>query len=57
MSMSAPFNMHMKPLIDIKANNKLKGLGGACLTPDNKTMYLTANLLIVPLKGRGYSNT
>lgn len=57
MSMSAPFNMHMKPVMDIKANNKLKGLGGACLTPDNKTMYLTANLLIVPLRGRGFTNT
>ena len=57
MSMAAPFNLHMKPIMDIQANNKLKGLGGACLTPDNKTMYLTANILIVPLRGRGYTNT
>lgn len=57
MSLRKPFNMHMQPLLDIGGNNKLKGLGGACLTPDNKTMYLTANILFVPLRGRGYTNT
>lgn len=57
MALREPFNLHMQPLLDVSANNKLKGLGGACMTPDNKTMYLTGNLLIVPLKGRGYSNT
>lgn len=57
MSLLKPFNMYMQPLLDIGGNNKLKGLGGACLTPDNKTMYLTANILFVPLRGRGYTNT
>ena len=58
MSLGKPFNLHMQPLLDIRSNNKLIGLGGACLTPDNKTMYLTANLLIIPLKQPdGYPNT
>ncbi len=58
MSLGKPFNLHMQSLLDIRSNNKLIGLGGACLTPDNKTMYLTANLLIIPLKQPdGYPNT
>ena len=58
MVLSQPFNMHMQPLLNVTSNNRLKGLGGACLTPDNKTMYLTANLVIIPLKQPdGYSNT
>ena len=58
MSLGQPFNMHMQPILDINSNNQLVGLGGACLTPDNKTMYITANILITPLKERhGYKNT
>lgn len=57
MALGKPFNQHLQPILDVSSNNKLKGLGGACLTPDNKTMYLTANLYIVPLKGSGYDNT
>ena len=58
MSLGKPFNLHMQQLLNVRSNNKLIGLGGACLTPDNKTMYLTANLLIIPLKKPdGYQNT
>lgn len=57
MSLSKPFNQHLQPVLNVQGNNKLLGMGGACLTPDNKTMYLTANLHFVPLKGRGYKNT
>ena len=56
MSLRKPFNMHMQPILNVGGNNKLKGMGGACLTPDNKTMYLTAHLYMVPLKGSGYTN-
>lgn len=57
MALGKPFNQHLQPILDVSSNNKLKGLGGACLTPDNKTMYLTANLYIIPLKGGGFDNT
>ena len=57
MALAKPFNLHMQPLMDVGGNNKLKGLGGACLTPDNKTMYITANILMIPLRGNGYTNT
>jgi len=57
MALAKPFNLHMQPLLDVGGNNKLKGLGGACLTPDNKTMYITANILMIPLRGNGYTNT
>lgn len=48
-----PFNKHLEMLDD----RKLVGLGGACLTPDNRTMYLTVTSLVVPQKGEGYKNT
>lgn len=57
MALAKPFNLHMQPILDVSGNNKLKGLGGACLTPDNKTMYITANMLMIPLRGNGYTNT
>tara|TARA_B100000674_G_scaffold119110_1_gene90410 strand:+ start:4093 stop:6522 length:2430 start_codon:yes stop_codon:yes gene_type:complete len=57
MALTKPFNMYMQPLLNVGGNNKLKGLGGACLTPDNKTMYITANILFIPLRGNGYTNT
>lgn len=48
-----PFNKHLEMLDD----RKMIGLGGACLTPDNRTMYLTVTSLVVPQKGEGYKNT
>ena len=48
-----PFNKHLEMLDD----RKMVGLGGACLTPDNRTMYLTVTSLVVPQKGQGYKNT
>ncbi len=48
-----PFNKHLEMLDD----RKMVGIGGACLTPDNRTMYITVTSLVVPQKGQGYKNT
>lgn len=53
MVLKGPFNRHLEPL----DGNKLIGLGGACLTPDNKTMLVTTTVLVVPQVGNGYRNT
>lgn len=53
MVLRGPFNKHLEML----DNRKMIGVGGACLTPDNKTMYLTVTSLVVPQKGGGYKNT
>lgn len=53
MVLRGPFNRHLEML----DNRKVVGIGGACLTPDNRTMYLTVTSLVVPQKGAGYKNT
>lgn len=51
--MGKPFNQ----FAETYGGQKLVGQGGMCLTPDNKQMYLTLTLLVVPAKGQGYKNT
>ncbi len=51
LSMGLPFNDYE----GFYENNKLVGQGGVCLTPDNKTMYLTLTLLATGKEG--YKNT
>ena len=60
MILRGPFNKHLELLDD----RKMLGIGGACLTPDNRTMYITVNSHVVPQKAgkeyqksEGYRNT
>jgi outer membrane protein OmpA-like peptidoglycan-associated protein len=60
MVLRGPFNKHLELLDD----RKMLGIGGACLTPDNKTMYITVTSHVVPQKAgkeyqksQGYKNT